>query len=105
MSNHEITRADVDEISRKLADEGKIVAAGWVGCRLALVPPTATGAQVEDMEMAFMGGAQHLWASIMSILDPQDEPTTADLRKMSLIDKELRDFALRLKERVHGVGH
>ena len=34
-----------------------------------------------------------LFASIMSILDPEEEPTEADLRRMSTIDKELREFA------------
>jgi hypothetical protein len=105
MSDHEITRDEVAALSRKLAEDGKLIAAGWVGCRLAIVPAGAGKAQVDDMEMAFMGGAQHLWASIMSILDPGKEPTKADLRKMTLIDNELRDFAAKLTARVHGVGH
>jgi hypothetical protein len=44
--------------------------------------------------LAFLAGSQHLFSSIVVILDPGDEqPTEADLRKMDLIDKELRAFA------------
>ena len=102
MSDHEITREMIDAISKKLADDGKIIAAGFAGLRLSIIPPGAPQAQVDDMEAAYMGGAQHLWSSIMSILDPEAEPTLADLRRMDLIDKELRAYATRLQERVHG---
>lgn len=105
MSQREITRADLEALSRKLADEGKIIAAGFVGMRIGVISPNAPQTQINEMELAFMGGAQHLWASIMSILDPDAEPTEADLRRMSLIDRELRDFAERLKTRVHGQSH
>ena len=37
--------------------------------------------------------------------DPDAEPTAADLHRMTLIDRELREFAERLKKRVHGVAH
>ena len=40
-----------------------------------------------------MAGSQHLFSSIMNVLDPGEQETEADLRKMDLIDKELRAFA------------
>jgi len=99
---HEITRAEIDELSKKLADQGKIIEAGFVGMRLMLIPADAPQAQIDDMEAAFMGGAQHLFASIMAILDPDADPTPADLRRMDLISRELAAYAERLKVRAYG---
>lgn len=101
----EITREQLDALSKKLADEGKIIAAGFVGMRMALIPLNAPQAQVDDMERAYLSGAQHLWSSMMSIMDPDAEPTEADMRRMDLIDKELRAAAERLKRHVYGQGH
>jgi len=51
------------------------------------------------MRNAFFAGAQHLFSSIMTILEPDAEPTEKDMQRMDLIDKELRafinDFTLR----------
>lgn len=79
----------VNGVAKKLADDGKLIEAGWVGLKLAAIPGDAPQAQVDEMRLAFMAGAQHLFASIMGILDPGDEPTDADLRKMDLIAAEL----------------
>ena len=48
--------------------------------------------QLHEMRLAFFAGAQHLFASIMSVLDPGSEPTDADMERMSNIDTELRAF-------------
>lgn len=85
-------RASLDKLSRDLTDKGKLIEAGFVGLRLAAIPRDAPDLQVEEMRNAFFAGAQHLFASIMSILDPGEEPTEADLRRMDLIEKELRSF-------------
>lgn len=79
----------VNGVTNSLADDGKLVEAGWVALRLAAIPKDAPQVQVDEMRLAFMAGAQHLFASIMAILDPGEEPTEADLRKMDLISKEL----------------
>ena len=81
------------ETSRELADQGKLIEAGWVSMQLAMVPPDAPDVQVAEMRKAFMAGAQHLFSSIMAILDPgDDEPSEADLRRMDLISDELNAF-------------
>jgi hypothetical protein len=82
----------VEEITRRLANEGKLIEAGWASLRAMWVPPDAGEAQVRDMRWAFMAGAQHLFSSIMSTLDPDAEPTAADLRRMDLIAAELDAF-------------
>ena len=47
-----------------------------------------------------MGGAQHLFASMLGMLDPGVEETPDDMRRMELIARELETFAEELKLRV-----
>lgn len=68
-------RAILEQVSRDLTDNGKLVEAGFVGLRIACIPPSAPKTQVDEMQMAFMVGAQHPFTSIMTILDPGEEPT------------------------------
>jgi hypothetical protein len=89
-----------DEVCKKLAAEGKLVAAGWMGYRLAVMQPDAPSWQVDECRMAFMAGSQHLFASIMTFLDSGDDATEADLRKMDLIDQELKAFSREIKMRI-----
>ena len=85
-------RSHLERLSRELTDQGKLIEAGWVGLRLAAIPSDAGRTQLEEMRQAFFAGAQHLFSSIMTILDPDAEPTEKDLERMDLIDKELRAF-------------
>lgn len=85
-------RKALDELAKKLADEGKLIEAGWVGCRIAWVPRNAPEEQVTEMRRAFMAGSQHLFATIMAVLDPEAEPTARDLDRMDKIHRELEAF-------------
>lgn len=87
------------EVSKQLATEGKLIEAGWAGYRYLVLSPTAPQLQIDECRTAFMAGAQHLFSSLMVILDPKgDEPTDADLNKMDLIDKELKTFVREIME-------
>jgi len=90
----------LEQLSRKLADEGKLIEAGWVAMRIVMVPPNASAEQLDAMRLAYMAGAQHLFSSIMSILEPGQEGTEADLRRLDLIEKELRAVSEELSLRV-----
>lgn len=87
-----MTREQLERLSKELTDQGKLIEAGFVGLRLAAIPDDAPDTQVTEMRNAFFAGAQHLYASLMTILDPGDEPTEADLNRMSLIADELSAF-------------
>lgn len=100
-----ITQEQLQQISRDLVDEGKLIEAGFVAMRLAAIPLNAPQAQIDEMRNAFMAGAQHLFASIMSILDPGEEPSDADMRRISLIDDELRAFGHELTARLKTDGN
>lgn len=85
-------KALLERLSRELVDKGKLIEAGWVGLRVACDLEDAPAVQLQEMRNAFFAGAQHLFSSIMTILEPDAEPTDKDLERMDLIDKELRSF-------------
>jgi hypothetical protein len=85
-------RAHLERMTKKLADEGKLIEAGWVGLRIAADLINAPPDQLSEMRKAYMAGAQHLYSSMMTLLDEGEEPTEADMRRMALIDAELRAF-------------
>ncbi len=94
----------LDDLTVKLTDEltkeGKLIAAGFLGFQQMVINKEASQVQRDEMRLAFFAGAQHLFASIMSILDPGDEePTAADLARMDQIEKELRAFAATFAQR------
>lgn len=88
-------RRMVDEVSKFYSDQGRLIEAGWAALKVQTLEG-ASDTQVKEMRKAFFAGAQHLFASIMSILEPDAEPTPKDLERMTLIHNELekwkRDF-------------
>jgi hypothetical protein len=99
--------ADMDrdflvKLSRELVDKGKLIEAGWISLRLAAISPEAEAVQLNEMPMAFFAGAQHLFGSIMSIMDEDREPTDADMNRMSLISDELDTFIAEFQKK-HGL--
>jgi hypothetical protein len=85
-------RAHLERLTRELTDAGMLVEAGWIGLRIACDLHDAPKQQLDDMRNAFFAGAQHTFHSIMNILEPGAEPTEADLKRMTNIDRELRRF-------------
>lgn len=82
----------VDEATRRLIAEGKIIQAGWVSYRRVVMPANCSAVQVDETRKAFYAGAQHLIASMMRTLDPGEEPTSEDLARMDHIHAELAAF-------------
>lgn len=88
------------EATHKLANDGLLIKAGFVGFMASCFPDGCPDHQRQEMENAFMGGSLHLWRSIMATLDPGTEATDQDLRRFDLIEKELDDFGKVLEGRV-----
>ena len=92
-------RAFLERLTRDLTDKGKLIEAGWVGLRIATDLIDAPPVQLDEMRNAFFAGAQHVFHSIMTILEPGEEPTDNDLKRMDLINADLtafiRDYELR----------
>lgn len=86
----------MQELTRKLVDDGKLIEAGWVSLRKVFLPPNTPDHQVNDMRKAFMAGAQHAWSSLLTMLEEGEDPTTADLSRMGKIQAELDAFGAEL---------
>ena len=100
-------RALVDEVTKRLVDDGKLIEAGWQSLRVMTIHKDAPALRLDELRMAFFAGAQHLFGSMMSFLEEGQEPTEADLKRMDAIQKELEEFAEQLKLRIepsHGSG-
>ena len=96
-----MNRDMIDEITKKFTDEGRIVEAGWQAMRLLVLPPNASEVQVAEMRKAYFSGAQHLFASIMTVIDGDGaEPTATELARVGLIQRELDGFVDELRREV-----
>ena len=88
-------------VTEKYVDEGRLIEAGWQTMRLLVVPPTAPRDQLTEMRKAYFTGAQHLFASLMTVMSDGDgEPAPADLRRVDLIDAELKAFVAELRAEI-----
>lgn len=95
------TRDRANQLSAKLVDQGLLIEAGWVALQMTALAPDAPEIQRREMRMAYFAGAQHLFGSIMGILDPGQEPTERDMKRMSLINDELNKFIEEFKKWGH----
>lgn len=99
------TKETVDQICRELTDQGKLIEAGWKSYELLVIPVDASTVQRNETRIAFFAGAQHLFGSIVGILEPGDaEPTENDLRRMDAINKELDRFIAEYKLKIATPG-
>jgi hypothetical protein len=94
-----IRREALLQLSKELTDQGKLIEAGWISLRLMTLPLDASDVQLNDMRMAFFAGAQHLFASLMAIMDPGAEPTEQDCQRMEKINNELQIFLAEMQLR------
>lgn len=100
METNYFHKAILDEWAAK----GLIIRGGFIVFREALIPQSSSIQQVEAMEFAYMAGAQHLFASIMTVLDADSEPTEKDLEVMTKIHSELKLWEQEAKLRVSKPG-
>lgn len=92
---------DTDPI-KKLADDGFLIEAGWQSLK-ALVLQDAPEIQIREMRKAFFAGAQHLFTSLMQVMDDGNEPTPDDLRRMEMVSVELEAYTDALKREAKGI--
>jgi len=82
----------IKALEKKLIKEGLLIEAGWQSFKLMSISPLASQQQLDSMRVTFFAGSQHLFSTIMHMLDPGDDPTQADLIRMDQIDAELKRF-------------
>ena len=86
--------------TKQLIDEGKLLEAGFNILNELIIPTEASKTLVDDMRLAYMAGAHHLWSSIMFALDSCVEETPEDLERMNKIQAELAAWAQQLEFRL-----
>lgn len=84
---------NVTLLTKALTDQGRIIEAGWASYRHLVIPAGASATQIEETRRGFYAGAQHLFGSIMSVMEEGSEPTENDLKRMDQIHTELDTFA------------
>lgn len=88
----------VEKMTKRLADEGRLIEAGWQAMRLMVLPPTAPKVQLVEMRKAYFTGAQHAFASLIGLVGNDDgEPTADELRRVEQIHHELEGFVGELR--------
>lgn len=90
-------RTVIDEVTKMLTDRGQLIEAGFISLRTMVIPEDAPPEQIACMREAFFAGAQHLFGSIMSFLDPGKEPTDRDLQRLDKVNAELQRFIEQFK--------
>lgn len=93
MNSHTMqTHALIDSIMSEWADKGQVIEGGWQAYVATSGLEKATDSQRKQFRDTFYLGAQHLFTSMISIMDVNAEPTEKDLLRMSLIAEELHGF-------------
>jgi hypothetical protein len=99
---------DVKELVRALSaqavKEKKLIQFGFTAFRKMCIPADASAAQLADMRMAYMAGAQHLFGSIFQLMTSDPDPTEADMDVMSAIGEEMDAFTQEIKLRTATPG-
>jgi len=81
---------EIAEAMKEMADKGMLVAAGFAAFRIIALNNSIDRDKIAEMYTAYMAGAEHLFTTIMSILEPGEEPTDKDMDRMQLIHDELQ---------------
>lgn len=88
----------IKELTIKFTKDGKLIEAGWVALRLLTTMENTPEQQLNEMRRCYFAGAQHLFSSIMMMLDPGTESTNADLKRLDMINSELIEWMKKERE-------
>lgn len=80
-------------VTKEWADRGQLLEGGWQAYAQTTLFD-AHPVQVSEMRKAYFLGAQHVFASLMQVLDTDRKPTEQDLKVVTLIHEELEGFRL-----------
>jgi len=92
---------EIAEAMKEVADKGMLVAAGFAAFRIIALNNSIDRDKIADMHTAYMAGAEHLFTTLMSILDEGEEPTKKDTDRIELIYQELQAWRAKMVEQ-HG---
>lgn len=98
----QLTEAQLQELVKNLAGAGKLVQAGWVACAMMYIDRSTPSKVEEKVRNAYFAGAEHVFKSIIAMLDPGDEITEADLNRMTLLHNEIEEWATLIRAEQRG---
>lgn len=78
------------ETTEQLADEGWLIMAGFAAYRQTVMPKEVSDTQLHECFVAYLAGCQHLWASMIDFLEPGQEVTAKDEKRMEMIFAEMQ---------------
>lgn len=87
-------------INKAAVESGLILLSGWIVARAGLykhIPDNDP--RLTDLYDAYMGGAQHLFSTMMSTLSPGDGVSPGDERIMEGTIKELENWAAYMRKK------
>jgi hypothetical protein len=99
MNKEQLINKVCEEIAKNMVDEGRLIEGGWRMFRVMSLPVNMPDSDYKTARLLFFAGAQHLYASIMGILEQGDEPTEKGMGRMQKIHDELEAFRLELAQR------
>lgn len=94
--NDGTVRTIAERMARDLADQGRVLEAGWQMYRLLLLKVPAHEAR-DELREAFEAGAEYIFGTLMAMLEPGEMETGNDLRRMHRLNAELQPIRERLK--------
>lgn len=85
-------KALTDRLVKQLAKDHKLIAAGWIGFRLACLSQVPPG-EGEALRAIFYAGAAHMFAAICNIISDDEDK---DVNRMEALEAELAEFRRQL---------
>lgn len=74
-------------VTHAAAENGQLIETGWQAFKAAMLPEGDISE--ETVKLAYLAGAEHLFMSIMAIMDAEEEPTANDMDRMDKIGAEV----------------
>ena len=98
---------EVEEATRILVDEGRVLEAGWLALRIAVLPVPTSLEQEQCMRESFYAGAHHLFAVLMTVLERGVDSQDKDVERIASIRREIKMHMaeLMLKIEIHDEGN
>lgn len=82
----------------KLLEQGKLIEAGWESLRATCISDGATEAALRNMRFCFYAGAHHVFASLWTSFDGEEEATDEDVARVEHLHDEMLRFQEELRQ-------
>lgn len=93
-----LTAEQLEKLTKSLADQGLLVTAGWTACANMLTNESTPAKTEEKLRQAYFMGAQHVFASMINMVEEGDEITDKDMRRMEFLQIELQAWEAAYKK-------